>query len=63
MPKHPDPLTRLWHTSLLLLGCAVALSLTLQLLASIWPWIVVVAAVIVIAATLRAALRRRRDDW
>lgn len=63
MAKSQGPIERAWHASLLLLGCAVALSLTLQVLASLWGWLLLVAAVGLLVAALAWWRRRRRDDW
>lgn len=34
-----NPIQRLFGATLLLLGCAIALSLAFELIAGIWPWL------------------------
>lgn len=56
------PVEWLFHAALLVLGTAIALTLALQLLAAIWPWLVGGAlAVGATALAVRAAFARRRQ--
>ena len=61
--RRPDPLGRLWHGSLLLLGSVIAIALTLQLLASIWGWLLLAAGVVAVIVAVVLALRARRNRW
>lgn len=61
--KKPDPLTRLWHACLLLLGCSVALWLAVQLIAQIWIWLIAAAVLAAAGTWLVLWLRRRGDRW
>ena len=63
MSKQAGPITRIWHGSLLLLGSAIAISLTLQLLASIWLWLVLIAVIAAVVGALIVWLRARRSNW
>ena len=62
-PKHFNPLDRLWHASLLILGTSVVLWIAVQLLATIWGWLLIfilLAAALAVAVVL---LRARRNRW
>lgn len=57
------PLTKLWRACLLLLGSVLAIWLTLQILASIWGWLLL-GALTAGAVTLGIVLiRRRYGGW
>lgn len=60
-PKN-SPLTNAWHGALVLCGIAVLLKVTVELLISIWPWLVGAATLIVICAVAFIAARRSRDS-
>lgn len=56
------PVEWLFHICLLLLGCAIALTLALELLRAIWPWLVAGLVVVGgIAIAVRVATARRRQ--
>ena len=57
-----SPLEWLLTASLTLLGCAIALTIALSLLAHIWPWLAAlgVLVVAVVGWARIAAARRRR---
>lgn len=56
------PIEWLFNACLLLLGCAIALTFTLSLLAQIWPWLVLIGLVVGgVAVWVRLAANRRRD--
>ena len=63
MSKHSDPVTKIWHGSLLLLGSAVAVVLTLQLLASIWGWLLLIGLLVAVGGVLIRWRGSRRDRW
>jgi putative effector of murein hydrolase LrgA (UPF0299 family) len=63
MSKHRDPVTRIWHGSLLLLGSALAIALTLELLASIWGWLLLIGLLVAGAGVLIRWVGSRRDRW
>lgn len=57
--KHP--FEWLFTICLMLLGCVIALSVAVSLLAQIWPWIVGIGLLIVsIVVALRVSSERRR---
>jgi len=57
--KHP--FEWLFTVCLMLLGCVIALSVAVSLLAQIWPWIVGIGLLIVsIVVALRVSSERRR---
>lgn len=57
-----NPIQGLFAASLMLLGCVIALSLALELLATIWPWLVGIAVVVLGGwAAIRWANIRRRQ--
>jgi len=56
-----NPFEWLLRTCLLLLGCAILLTLTINLLANIWPWVLALGlAIAVVAGVIRIASDRRR---
>lgn len=59
-PKN-SPLTSAWHGALVLCGIAVLLKIAVELVISIWPWLVGAAALIVIGAAAIIAVRWWRD--
>lgn len=60
--KGPAPLmTRFFHACLLALAAVVALYLALQILATIWIWLVLIASVIGLIAAAMWYVRWRRD--
>lgn len=61
--KKLDPLSRLWHISLLLLGIVLTLWLALQVLAAIWGWLLLIGAAVGAGATLVVWIRHRRNGW
>jgi hypothetical protein len=63
MSKRPNPVTRIWHGSLLLLGSVLAITLTLELLASIWGWLLLIGLLVAGAGVLVRWRGSRRDRW
>lgn len=57
-----NPIQWLFGACLMLLGCAIALTLTVELLACIWPWVLAITVVIagVWVAIRWAAARNRK---
>jgi hypothetical protein len=60
----PDGLLeRLWRTSLLLLGTAIALYVAVQLIQAVWHILLAIAAALGAAWLILALLRYRRSGW
>ena len=57
------PVEWLFHAALLVPGASIALTLALQLLAAIWPWLVGGALVIGVAALAIHSVTTRRRQW
>lgn len=56
-----NPIEKLFHICLLLLGCAITLNLVACLMTNIWPWVIGIAVVIAVATIwIRVAAERRR---
>jgi len=63
MDPAKKPLDWLFHACLLILGAALALTVAVQLLACIWPWLVGIGLTIVAIVSLTVVLRWRRNRW
>ena len=56
-----NPIEWLFTVCLMLLGCAIALSVAMSLLAEVWPWVVGIGLLVaVVAVVIRASLQQRR---
>ena len=60
---HRNPIEWFFHACLLVLGGAIALAATLELLGQIWPWLVLVGLLIVAAWIGATRWRPRRQQW
>lgn len=58
-----DPFQWFFNASLLLLFGVVALTMTLQLLGQIWPWLVLIGVIALAAAVGVAVWRSKRQPW
>jgi uncharacterized membrane protein YhaH (DUF805 family) len=59
-PKN-SPLTNAWHGALVLCGIAVLLKIAVEVMISIWPWLVGAVVLLVVGAATVIAVRRWRD--
>ncbi|GGF18576.1 hypothetical protein [Subtercola lobariae] len=57
------PVARLWRASLLLLGSVLAVWLALQVLATIWGWLLIGALILCGIAALIFFMKRRLGGW
>ena len=57
------PLTRLWRACLLLLGSVLAIWLALQVLATIWGWLLIGAFILCGIVAAIFYLKRRWGGW
>jgi hypothetical protein len=60
--KRVDPLARVWHWALMLLGITILLTVTISLLARILVWLLITGAIVAVAF-LVLRWRRRQDRW
>ena len=63
MPESPGPVRSVWNAVLLLITACLVLWLCVQLLQSIWIWLVVGLAVGLIIFAISIMVRRRRGRW
>lgn len=63
MTDSTGPVRGLWHAALLILGACLSLWLAVQLIQSVWLWLLVGALLVGAIAVLVALWRRRRSRW
>lgn len=56
-----SPMHRFFRASLLLLGGVIAITLALQLLSQIWPWIVLILSLGIMSYSIYVSYRWWRD--
>lgn len=63
MSESPGPVRAFWSASLTICAACVLLWLAVQLIESIWVWLLAAAAIVIVVAALLAWRRRRSDRW